>query len=108
MLESKISGKINLVFLSISWDSVNNKYVVGLRVYYRPKYPFVEIIYIDFETISILVKRLPEVISLLNKLNNFEITRVKNYFATLQLSEITLTLRDRNNWGACEFDLSTP
>ena len=34
VLESKISGKIDRVFLSISWDSVNKQYVVGLRVYY--------------------------------------------------------------------------
>ena len=37
MLESEISGKTNRVFLSISWDSVNKQYVVGLRVYYGPK-----------------------------------------------------------------------
>ena len=67
MLESEISGKINRVFLSISWDSVNIQYVVGLRVYYGPTYPFFETIYIDFETISVLFKRLPEVISLLFK-----------------------------------------
>ena len=108
MLESEISGKNNRVFLSISWDSVNKQYVVGLRVYYGPKYPFVETIYIDFETISLLFNRLPEVISLLNKFNNYEIKPVKNYFAALRLLEIALTLRERDNWGACEFDLSTP
>ena len=48
MLESEISGKTSLVFLSISWVTINKQYVVGLRVYYRPKYPFVETIYIDF------------------------------------------------------------
>ena len=62
-LESQISGKTNRVFLSISWDSVNKQYVVGLQLYYGPKYPFVETIYIDFETISLLFKRLPEVMS---------------------------------------------
>ena len=108
MLESEISGKTNRVFLFISWDSVKKQYVVGLRVYYGPKYPFVETIYIDFETISLLFKRLPEVISLLNKFNNFEIKPVKNYFAALRLSDMALTLRDRDNWGACEFDLLTP
>ena len=108
MLESKISGKNNRVFLSISWDSVNKQYVVGLRVYYGPKYPFVETIYIDFDTISFLCKRLPEVISLLNKFNNYEIKPVKNYFVALRLSEMALTRQDRDNWGACEFDLSTP
>ena len=30
ILESVITGKINRVFLSISWDSVNKQYVVGL------------------------------------------------------------------------------
>ena len=83
MLESEISGKINRVFLSISWDSVNKQCVVGLRVYYETKYPFFEITYIDFETISILFKRFPTVISLLTKFNNFEIKQVKNYFAAL-------------------------
>ena len=108
ILESEISGKTNRVFHSISWDSVNKQYVVGLRVYYGPKYPFVQTIYIDFETISLLFKRLPEVISLLNKFNNYKIKLVKNYFAALRLSEIALTLQDCDNWGACEFDLSTP
>ena len=56
MLESEISGKINRVFISISWDTVNNQYVVGLRVYYGAKYPFVETIYIDFKTISTVLK----------------------------------------------------
>ena len=108
MLESEISGKTTRVFLSISWDSVNKQYVVGLRVYYGPKYSFVETIYFDFETISLFFKRLPEVISLLNKFNNYEIKPVKNYFATLLLSEMALTRQDRDNWGAYEFNLSTP
>ena len=108
MLESEISGKTNRVFLSISWDSVNKQYVVGLRVYYEPKYPFVETIYIDFETISLLFKRLQVVISLLNKFNNYEIKPVKNYFAALRRSDMALTHQDRDNWGACEFDFSTP
>ena len=108
MLESEISGKTNRVFLSISWDSVNKQYVVGLRVYYGPKYPFVETIYIDFETISLLFKRLPEVISLLNKFNNYEIKPVNNYFSAIRLSDMALTRQDRDHWGACEFDLSTP
>ena len=108
MLESEISGKSNRVFLSISSDTVNKQYVVGLRVNYGPKYPFVETIYIDFETISLLFKRIPQVISLLNKFNNYEIKPVKNYFAAFRLSEMALTLQDRENWGACEFDLSTP
>ena len=97
MLESEISGKINRVFLVISWDSVKKQYEVGLRVYYGPKYPFVETIYIDFETISLLFKRLSEVISLLNKFNNYEIKPVNNYFAALRLSEMALTLQDRDN-----------
>ena len=108
MLESEISGKTNRVFLSISWDSINKQYVVGLRVYYGPKYSFVKTIYIDFKTISLLFKRLPEVISLLNKFNNYEIKPVKNYFAALRLSDMALIRQDRDNWGACEFDLSTP
>ena len=108
MLESEISGKINSVFLFISWDSVNKQYVVGFRKYYGPKYLFVETIYIDFETISLFFQRLPEVISLLNKFNNYEIKPVKNYFAGLRLSDMALTRQDRVNWGACEFDLSTP
>ena len=58
MLESEIFGKTNRVFLSISWDLVNKQYVVSFRVYYRPKYLFVEAIYIDFETIS-LFKPIP-------------------------------------------------
>ena len=105
MLESEISCKINRVFLSICWDSVNKQYIVGLQVCYGPKYPFVETIYIDFETITLLYKRLPEVISLLNKFNNYKIKPVKNYFAALRLSEMALTLRE---YVACEFDLSTP
>ena len=108
MLESEISGKTNRVFLSISWDSVNKQYVIGLRVYYGPKYQFVETIYIDFETISLLFKRHAEVISLLNKFNNYEIKPVNNYFAARRLSDMALTRQDRDNWGACEFDLSTP
>ena len=84
MLKSEISGKTNRVFLSISWDSVNKQYVVYLRVYYGPKYPFVETIYFDFETIFLLCMQLPEVISLLNKFNNYEIKPVKNYFAALR------------------------
>ena len=108
MLESEISGKTNRVILTISWDSVNKQYVLGLRVYYGPKYPFFETIYIDFETISLLFKRLPEVISHINKFTNYEIKPVKNYFAAHRLSEMALTLQDRDNWGACEFDLLTP
>ena len=77
-------------------------------MYYGPKYSFVETIYIDFETISLLFKRRPEVISFLNKFNNYEIKPVKNYFAALRLKEMALTLQDRDNWVACEFDLSTP
>ena len=107
MLESEISGKTNRLFVSICWDSVNKQYVVGLRVYYGPKYPFVETIYIDFETIFFF-KRIPEAISLLNKFNNYEIKQVNNYFAALRLSEMALTFQDRDNWGACEFDFSTP
>ena len=77
---------------------------MGLRVYYGPKYPFVETIYIDFETSSLFFKRLSEVISFLNKFNNYEINPVKNYFAALRLSEMALTFQDRDNWVACEFD----
>ena len=84
MLESEISGKTNRVFLSISWDSVNKQYVVGLRVYYKPKYPIVKNIYIDFET-SLLFKRLSEIIIFLNNFNNYKITPVKNYFADFRL-----------------------
>ena len=108
MLEKNISGKTNRVFLSISWDLVNKHYVVNLRVYYGPTYPFVKTIYIDFETILLLSKPLSEVISLLNKFNNYEIKPVKNYIAVLRLSEMALILQDRDNWGACEFDVSTP
>ena len=68
-----MSGKTNRVFLSISWDSVNKQYVVGLRLYSGPKYPYVKTIYINFETISLFFKRLPEVISLLYNFNNSEI-----------------------------------
>ena len=77
MLESEISGKTNRVFHFISWDFVNKQYVVGLRLYYETKYPVVKTIYIDFETISFLFKRLTEVISLLNKFNNYETKPVK-------------------------------
>ena len=108
MLESEISGKTNRVFPSISWDSVNKQYVVGLRVYYGPKYPFVETIYNDFETISLLFKRFLEEISFLNKFNNYEIKPVINYFAALRLSDMALTRQDSDNWDACEFDFSTP
>ena len=96
------------MFLYFSWDSVKKEYVVGLRVYYGPKFPFVETIYIDLETISFLFKRLPEVINLLNKFNNYEIKPVKNLFAALRLYQMALTLQDCDKWGACEFDLSTP
>ena len=108
ILESEISVKTNRVFLSISWHSVNKQYVVGLRVYYGPKYPFVETIYIDFETISLRFNRLPEVISLLNKFNNYEIKPLKSYFAALRLSDMALTRQNRDNWGVSEFDLSIP
>ena len=108
MLESEISGDSCRTFVSIAWDTANKHYVLGLRLYYGPKYPAVETIYIYFETISLLFKRLPEVISLRNKFNNYEIKPVKNLFAVLRLSQMALTLRDRENWGACEFELSTP
>ena len=105
MLESEISGKCGRTFLSIGWDTVNKQYVLGLRVYYGPQYPVVETICIDVETISLLFKRLPEVISILNKFNTSEIKRLNNYFAALRLSQMALNPRDHNNWGACEFDL---
>ena len=92
MLESKISGKRCRTFRSIAWDTVNKQYVVGLRVYYGPKFAAVETIYIDFETITMLFKRLPEAISLLNKFNNFEIKEVKNLFAAFRLSQMAFTL----------------
>ena len=105
MLESDISGKCGRTFISIGWNTVNKQYVIGLRVYYGPQYPAVEKIYIDCETISLLFKRLPEVISILNKFNNFEIKPLNNYFAALRLSQMAINPRDRNNWNACEFDL---
>ena len=105
MLESEMSGKCGRTFLSIGWDTVNKQYILGLRVYYGPQYPAVETIYIDFETISLLIKRLPEVISILNKFNTSEIKPLNNYFSALRLSQMALNPRDRNNWGACEFDL---
>ena len=80
MLESKIFGKTNSVFLSISWDSINKQFVVGFWVYNGSKYPYVKTLYIDFETIFRFFKWLPVVISLLNKFNNYEIKPVKNYF----------------------------
>ena len=107
ILESKISCKINRVFFYFSCDSINKQYVVGLRVYYRHEFSFVKTIYIDFNIFSLLFKRLPKVISLLNKFNNYKIKAVINLFAALQLSQMALTLQDCDKWGACEFDLST-
>ena len=83
MLESDISGKCGRTFISIGWDTVNKQYVNGLRVYYGLQYPAVETIYIDCETISLLFKRLPKVISIRNKFNNFGIKPLNNYFAAL-------------------------
>ena len=105
MLESEISGKCGRTFLSIGWDTVNKQCVLGFRVYYGPQYPAVVTIYIDFETISLLIKRLPEVISILNKFNTSEIKPLNNYFAALRLSQMAHNPRNRNNWNACEFDL---
>ena len=108
MLEGEISGKSCRTFQSIDWETVNKQYVVGFRVYYGDKYPAYKTIVIDFQTIVIFFKRLPEVISFVKKFNNFKIKPVKNDFAAIRLSEMALTLRDRGNWGACEFELSTP
>ena len=108
MLECEISGKCGQTFRSISWDTVNKQYVMGIRVYYRSIYPAVKTIYIDFKTISLLFQRLREVITLLNKFNNYEIKPLRNYYGGLRLTQVALHLRDRNNWGACEFDVPDP
>ena len=105
MLESDISGKCGRTFISIGWDTVNKQYVIGLRVYYWPQYPAVETIYIDCDKISLLFKRLPEVISILNMFNNFEFKPLNNYFAAFRISQMALNPRDRNYWNAYEFDL---
>ena len=55
MLEIEIVGKCGQTFLSIGWDTVNKQYALGLLVYYGPQYPAVETIYIDFETIFLLL-----------------------------------------------------
>ena len=97
MLESAISGKCGLTFLSIGWDTVNKQYVLGIRVYYGPRYFAVETIYIDFETIFLLIKRLPEVFSILNKSNTSKIIPLNNYFAAFRISQMALNPRNRNN-----------
>ena len=107
-LECEISGKCGRTFLTISWDTVNKQYVMGIRVYYGLIYPAVETIYIDFETIFLLFQLLPKVITLLNKFNNYKIKPIRNYYGVLRLSQVALHPRDRNNWGACEFDVPDP
>ena len=79
MLESEINGKCGRHFLSINWDTVNKQYVMGSRVYSGSNYPAVETIYIYFETITFLFQRLREVISLLNKFNNYKIMPLQYY-----------------------------
>ena len=51
------------------------------------------------------MKKLPEVITILNKFNNCKIKPLNNYFAVLRLLQMALNLRDRNKWNASEFDL---
>ena len=105
MLESEISGKCGRIFFSIGWDTVNKQYVLGLRVYFGQQYPYIETININFETISLLIKRLPKIISILNIFNTTEIEPLNNYFAAFRLSQMALNSRNRNNWNACEFNL---
>ena len=104
MLESDISGKCGLTFRSISWDAVEKQYVMVIRVHYKSNYRALETIYLDFETISLLYKRHPEVISLLNNFNNHQIKPLRNNYGAFRLSQVALHPRDRNKWGACEFD----
>jgi hypothetical protein len=106
MLECDISGKTDRSFLHISWDAVNKQYALGLRVYNGRAQQTSETIYLDFETTSLMYQTLPEVLSILNKFNNHEITPLPNYFAAYRLSHLALHPHDRKNWNACEFDLS--
>ena len=49
IFESDISSTFVRIFLSISWNTVKKKYVLGIRVYYRPGHPAMETIYIDYQ-----------------------------------------------------------
>ena len=105
MLESDISSTSVHTFLSISWDTVNKKYVLGIRVHYGSGHPAIETIYIDLQVVFLIFQRLPEVISLLNKFSHFHVKPVPNYEVASSLLAMALTLEDRYHWGACEFDL---
>ena len=104
-LESEISGKCGRILFSIKLDRVNKQYVLGFRVYNGPPYIAVETIYIDFETISLLIKRLLEVICILNKFDTFKIKPLNNYFAAQRLSQLALNQRKQKDWNTCKFDL---
>ena len=60
MLESDISSSTDRSFLSIYWDTVNNKYVLGIRIYYAGKYLAYETIYLNFEIVSTLFNVCPK------------------------------------------------
>ena len=105
ILECDISSSSDRSFLSINWDTVNKKYVLGIRIHYAGKYSAYETIYLNFEIVSLLFQRLPEVISLLNKFSNLHIKPVPNYETALGVSRAALTTQDSVNWSACESEL---
>jgi len=104
MLKCKISGIFRRNFLHVSWDPINKQSGLGLRVWNGVAVPTTETIYIDFETTSLLSQRLPEVVSILNKFNTYEIKPLQNYLGAYRLSHLALHHHDRKNWGACDFD----
>ena len=104
-MKCDIFAKTNPTFIHISWDTINKKYALGLRVYDGMANKSIETIYFDFETSSLLYNRLPEALSILDKFNNYDIKPLPNYEAVYHLSQTVLQPQDRKNWGASEFYL---